>query len=711
MKKQFLILALIVISSQAFSQNAALRTANRYFDQMAYSKAIPEYLRALNKDSTIEEAIYKLADSYRLANNSQQAEKWYGKAVETKGVKPIHRYYYGRMLLANGKVGEAAAFMKSTSITGDEKYIMRSIDNYNSLLSDSGSYTIKACGINSDYADFTAVPYRDGIVFVSSKKKSGPIERTHSWTNQPFLDLYYSRGGAGNFRAPENFSIRLNGKYNDGPACFSADGNTIWFTANNASGQKNSASKNKTFKLKIYSAISDGNNGWTKITPFIYNDNEFNFCHPSLSADGKKLYFSSDMDGSTGGLDIYVCTMSDSGWSKPVNLGPSVNTIGNEVFPCITADNYLYFSSDGWGGLGGLDILISEISAPGKSEPVNAGAPLNTSTDDFSLQYEPKSKGGYISSNRSRGGMDDDIYFFQRTKVTIRGIVVNKETGEPVKSARVVLLTENDSIVVITGENGRFSIPGDFNKEYKIRANAELMGRDEKSFNTNIVHPGLPFIRLELGKERPFQVSILVIDAETKQPLEGASIKDNEKGMVLGKSDMGGLYIQPIIAEKDETFEITLDGYRPKLILMKGQEGEKPRDMHFVAEMIKAPGPFSDWYKIIYYDFDKFNIRNDAVPVLDEVAEFLKKNNNVRISISSSTDSRASKEYNDRLSKNRSLSVKTYLTNKGVSPSQLARIQWTGESILVNQCNDFAPCTEEMHQLNRRSEMLVIEVK
>lgn len=713
MKKLILLLLAVGANFCIHAQTALVRSGNRHYNELAYTKAIPFYLRALEKDSTLDEAIFKLAECYRLTNNAQQAEFWFGKAVLLPGAQQVHKFNYGRALMQNGKYKEASDWFSRQTTTGSTAFMLKAIEDFSVLYADSSDYTVNKLGINSPNADFGAVMFRDGIVFASSRKVLGAVERRHAWTGQPFLDLYYSKGKGTSFSEPVRFSSELNSRYNDGPACFSADGQTVWFTRNDGSGK--GKLKGEAIKLKIFSAKANGLNGWKDVEPFPFNSNAYNCAHPSISADGKRLYFASDMDGTIGGMDIFYCARTDSGWSKPVNLGPTVNSFGNDLFPSINVDNTLYFASDGWGGLGGLDIYISTYPQNSKQNPLNAGYPVNTTGDDFFLQFDTKNNTGYFSSNRGSGGFDDNLYSFTRASVSVRGVVVEKSTGNPIGEAAVELLCDGQLFSVTTTANGRFEFNAGFGKEYVVQARKSGMGMDSASFDTRVVHPGQPFIRLELGQaeDAGHKIYIQAIDAKTRKPLPGAMIRNPDSEVVLGSTGIDGVYARQLVPEQDERFLVTMEGYRSKLIRMEGQAGEQPQDMRFVAEMVPTGVgyPYNEWYKIIYYDLDKFDIRADARPVLDEVAAFLKANRNITISITSSTDSRASAEYNERLSKNRSMAVRDYLVAKGVKASQLARIRWTGESTLVNECNDFAPCTEEMHQLNRRSEMLIVEVE
>lgn len=718
MKKILLSLILSLALVPVFAQKGLVRKGDYHYKMMAYPKAIPYYAKALKKDSTLQEATFHLADCYRLTNNRQMAEVWYAKAVKMPTVLPIHKFYYGQALMNNGKFAQAKKWMSDFVLDnkgdGRGQSFVKAIDTYQSFFIDSSNYSVTKLDINSANADFGAALYKDGIVFASSREKTEMIERNHAWTNQPFLDLYFSRGKENQFRAPEEFNASLQTKYNDGPVVFTKKADEVWITRNNVEGNKVHKSTDKVVKLKIFKAKSSGANEWGKLEPFTYNSDNYNCAHPAISSDGQRLYFASDMPGSKGGMDIFMCTKQGNGWSQPVNLGDTINTKGNEVFPVVMDDGTLYYASDGLPGLGGLDIFFTRDLGYRYTIPVNVGYPINTYDDDFSMVYDMKNKVGYLSSNRANRGFDDDLYTFKKKSLRVKGIVVRKEDGTPIKDARVELSAGEKMQSFTTLENGRFDFPADFDLKYILKGSAEGLGDSTVNLETSATYPGDPFIRIELGKtESKYAISITVIDAETKQPLPGAMVRDDATQRDLGATDLQGLYTQPLIPEKDEQLIVSMPGYRPKVVMLKGQAGEAPRSLNYTVEMTKASeiSPYENWFKIIYYDLDKFNVREDAVKVLDEIAVFLKENPGVKISLSSSTDSRATKEYNERLSQNRSKSARQYLIEKGVNSKQLAKISWTGESVLVNKCGDDEPCTEEMHQLNRRTEMMVIEVK
>jgi outer membrane protein OmpA-like peptidoglycan-associated protein/tetratricopeptide (TPR) repeat protein len=712
--KKFLLYALLSFGMfPIMAQTALVRKGDFYYKQMAYPKAISYYSKAVKKDSTLQNAVFKLADCYRLTNNRQMAEVWYGKAVQMPSVTSIYKFYYGQALMNNGKYAQAKKWMQDFVLDdkndGRGQSFVKAIDAYESYFIDSSNFAVTKLDINSENADFGASIYQEGIVFASSRKRTEMIERNHSWTNEPFLALYYSRGKENKFRTPELFAEKLKTKYNDGPVCFSKSGEEMYITRNNIESGKVHKSSDKVVKLKIFKSKSTGGGEWGALESFAYNNDNYSCAHPSLSADGQFLYFSSDMPGGKGGMDLYVCNKQGNGWSKPVNLGDTINTRGNEVFPENTDDGTLYFASDGHPGIGGLDIFYTRDLGGKYVNPVNVGYPLNTSDDDFGMIYDAKNKIGYLSSNRANRGFDDDLYTFKKKSIRIRGIVVNKEDGQPIKNARVELVAKSNPLTFTTMENGRFEFPAEFDQDYSISGKAEGLGDTTVLFATSSATPVDPFVRLELGKSSEFALSISVIDADTKQPLPGALIKDELTNQELGSTGLDGQYKQALVPEKDEQLMVALAGYRPKIIMLKGQEGESPRNLNYVVELTAAKDvyPYENWYKIVYYDLDKYNIREDAQKTMTEVIAFLKEHPDVKISINSHTDSRATKEYNEKLSENRSKSLKKHILANGISSKQIGNVSWSGESVMVNNCGDGEPCTEEMHQLNRRTEITV----
>ena len=278
--------------------------------------------------------------------------------------------------------------------------------------------------------------------------------------------MFYAAKKETSFDKPKAMKGDVNEGYHDGVATFSTPTKTMFFTR--TSREKSEEGEIK--QLKIYSAKGDTDN-WEDTEELNFNNKEFSTCHPTLSTDGQRLYFSSDRPGGFGGMDLYVSQKIGSKWADPVNLGPTVNTSGNEIFPFVDARDKLFFASNGHKGLGGLDIFVVEKSdntdENSFADRKNLGKPFNSKKDDFGFYINESETGGYLSSNRPGGAGADDIYEWKKTEKSkkndidpfdpnpnnsneivnasgtsqIKSIAVcNAKTGERLKDARVAIL-------------------------------------------------------------------------------------------------------------------------------------------------------------------------------------------------------------------------------------------------------------------------------
>lgn len=255
--------------------------------------------------------------------------------------------------------------------------------------------------------EFSPVHYGNGLVFCTTMRDNSPVSYS-SEEGRLFRMFFVEGSDSTGWKRPVVLSEQLTSGLNDGPATFTPDERTIYFSRNNRPARSLRNITDISNKLGIFTSTRDAN-GWTDPVPFTYNDPLHSFCTPHVTPNGNRLFFASDMPGGYGGMDLYVCEMGNSGWSAPVNLGPAINTIGNEAFPFAGSNGLLWFASDGRGGMGSKDLFFtSEID--GKwTNPVNPGAPLNSSGDDFGLIVSGSRGSGFFSSNRSG---TDDIYSF-----------------------------------------------------------------------------------------------------------------------------------------------------------------------------------------------------------------------------------------------------------------------------------------------------------
>ena len=313
---------------------------------------------------------------------------------------------------------------------------------------------LNADEINQSGQDYAPAYYKEGIVFVSSRDKNGPRDPK---TDETYSKLYYAfldYNGDPFFPQLVEFNDLKKSNFHEGPVCFSRDNKTVYMTRNNNRDGVVKANKNGKSTLKIYEAHY-GRPDWTKPVELPFNSDDYSCMHPSLSADGSKLFFASDMPGGYGGYDIYYVERVASGWGAPVNLGPVINTDKQEIFPFISQSGSLFFSSNGRAlTLGGLDIYYANNPLNNPEEVVNLGDQINSDSDDMAFIIDDAGKNGFFSSNRTRGAGKDDIYRFEAPRGLegigkpeinpARIIVTDAKTGVPLQKAAIRILQPSE---------------------------------------------------------------------------------------------------------------------------------------------------------------------------------------------------------------------------------------------------------------------------
>ncbi len=451
--------------------------ADEIYDDLGYKTSVAMYEANIEKEGWTSDAttIAKIANSYRQVHDTENAERWYSELISLSD-DPIHLLHFAQALQSNGKSELAKEyFLQYHRLTGGTdkrgEILAAAIDRMNELKrSDVVIENVRI--INSASLDFSPAFYKGGIIFVSSRNPDFEPDRNKDiWIDDNFMTLFYSREDMdGNLGPPEDFSEEINTKYHEGPLTFSANGEKVYFTRNNYNRGKKTKGKDDIVRLNIYTSNKEGKDWSTPIKlPFCTND--FDETNPTLSSDNNRLYFSSNRDGGFGGMDLYVSEYKQGTWSEPVNLGGTVNTSGNEVFPFIHDDGTLYFSSNGWGGVGGLDIFSTVESADSEwSEPVNIGLPFNSPKDDFGFILNVLGTEGYLSSARKGGIGQDDIYSFAlppdkmkkpRVKTGMTAICTyDITTGERIAGADVMVIEKSENRSVFKLTNGHtFYIP------------------------------------------------------------------------------------------------------------------------------------------------------------------------------------------------------------------------------------------------------------
>ncbi|MBW6491250.1 MAG: OmpA family protein [Lentimicrobium sp.] len=475
MKTKYLVLLFVAVFATGYQGFAQRAKADRLFTAFNYSRAIPYYEKLAAKNNKhFAHATERLGDCNRLTGNFEDAARWYNKALEVNKTNPDLYYHYGQSLRSLGKYEEAAEqFSKYSSLKPDDpkgKLFEKYSREVNKWTEPEYDYElINAEAINTPFSDFSPVYGKDGVIFTSDRMARAGAKR-YGWTGAYFLDLFYAtlkKEEDKNFPVPGSpslYSASLSQPYHDGPATFSKDFLTVYFTRVTRKTGELDSTRYYTNRLKMYSSkFEDGK--WGDPEPFYLNSELYSVGHPALSSDGKTLYFVSDMPGGQGGTDIYRVKLLDTGWGPAENLGEIINTFGDEMFPYFHKDSILYFSSTGHPGLGSLDVFKSLKTEDGWTTPHNLKAPLNSPADDFGIVIHSNEAEGMISSNRPGGVGEDDIYLITISErlpdsVLISGFVKDKTTLELMKNVTVFVLDQNTNEITVlkTDDSGQYAI-------------------------------------------------------------------------------------------------------------------------------------------------------------------------------------------------------------------------------------------------------------
>jgi outer membrane protein OmpA-like peptidoglycan-associated protein len=480
-------LFLCVLFFQGYSQKASIEKAEKQYNRYAYVDAIATYEKVAAKGFKNEKMFQQLGNAYYFKAELPMAVKWYDELfLEFPAQQAEYYYRYSQALKSIGNYAKADKMLAQFNVKSgnDSRAILyNSNKNYlEQIKANSGRFLVSDAGINTVFSDFGGSFLEDKLAFTSARDTGGVSKKVFKWNNQAFTNLFWTEVKPnGELGKPKRFVSKINSKFNESSAVFTQDGKTMYFTRNNyAEGKKGKDASNKTL-LKLYKAtLIDGE--WDNVVELPFNSNEYSVAHPALSVDENVLYFASDMPGTLGQSDLFKVDIKvDGTYGVPVNLGSEINTAGRESFPFISDENELYFASDGYPGLGGLDVFVVRIEGDGTYNKVlNVGTPVNSSQDDFGYIINSDTRIGYFSSNREGGKGSDDIYKFKElTKLkfdqTITGLITDVDTGVILPGTKISLYDENFKLLkqVLTDDKGQYSLPLLIGKIYYIRGDKE----------------------------------------------------------------------------------------------------------------------------------------------------------------------------------------------------------------------------------------------
>ncbi len=622
-----------------------------------------------------------------------------------------------------------------------------------------------ATRINTTGLEFSPALYLNGLVYVS-RYNTGPVDEK---TQETFFELFYSDlDPNGMPMKPQSFSVEINSQLHEGPVSFNRRGDRMYFTRSNSKQGITRSDKKGKVVLKIYEARK-GEFDWENIQELSFNNDKYSCMHPSISVDGKKLFFASDMPDGFGGMDIYFAErLSDGGWSKPINLGAEVNTSKNEVFPFFHESGTLFFSSDGQDGLGGLDIFMIDLSKRIWGKPVNLGEPFNSAKDDLGLVLNEDGTIGYFTSDREGGKGRDDIYVFEapggikgielpelyEAMVTVYdgaeskraigaavrvfecsedGIMKNEELYdlELMPSARqsgeltLKLVRKREEELGdprhLTDRNGQTTVPFEPGKEYVVLVSKPGFVTQELRYSTKNEAKLRPLeITLEPSNCLALRGVVLCDPYQAKVPNALVHIVNKcDDTEITVRSNISGVFEYCLPIGCNFTISAEKEGYNPgesqvstyKIRGSRSVDAEVRLTLNSASGAAKEPIRKGSVIVLehIYYDFNKSAIRTGDSYELEALAQLLEEYPSMEIELGAHTDCRGAEDYNLQLSLRRAESAKEFLVQKGIASERIKAIGY-GEALPRNRCTDGVECSEEEHQHNRRTEVKILKI-
>lgn len=636
-----LMLFMGLYSLLAQEQPGNRKKADEYFMGFEYGKAVLLYQKLVDKKNPRLEDMARLAFSGYQLGDHELAVNWYARVVEDPQSSADHLLAYARALKQNMQYQQAKeAFERYIALTGKREELALELAGCDQAIkwmaSPSPHSLINEGSINTPLSEFGAFPVGDTVFYTGEAPSTF---KRYSWTGNSFLRIRYATKGDSLLVAPRRFKpLEDDNRYHMGPISGSKTGDLFFVTQTHVgkAGELDQVGNRKyrTNRLELIIYTRDGKGKWTP-RPFEHNKvGEYSVGHASLSPDGQLLYFVSDRPGSLGGTDIWFSQRkADGSWGEPQHGGAQINSVANELFPHLAGDGTLYYSSDGFVGMGGLDVYKSEGSKSNWSAPENLRYPLNSSGDDFafvSTHSDGEPLTGYMASNRPRGRGGDDIYAVSRT------------------TNSMILLLEGRTY---EGQGKDIPLPG---------ATVSLKGMDQTVIAKKVSDgSGALFFDLEpegeyrlLGQKAKYYSDSLVFSAKGLSPSDTLRL---------------ALHLEPL-----------------------SQIGKK-----FVLQNI-------------HYDFNRYDLRKDAMDLLNELVRIMRNNPTLKIELSSHTDSRGGDTYNMDLSQKRAESVVDFLVSRGIARDRMKAMGY-GETQLLNPCSQGIECPEEKHQQNRRTEVKILD--
>ena len=566
-------LSLMLISGNVAGQKH-LNNGNRYYSRNLFEEAIPYYLKEIEKGpyKSKNTAREKLADCYRLTGRFSEAEEMYKYLLDKNRRRKIPAYYlnYAKSLKSSAKYEEAAEqFKVYMELVPEDKMgpiLLESCYQAQFWLDEEIEYIVKNFEqVNTPDPEFSVASYNGGIVFSSSRESSEKkLINLSDDVNIVRMDLYFQnlQRSQGTFDETENFK-EINSHMHESAPTFNREGTEVFFTRT-ITGEKNKKSNSVLSTLQVFHSWIDSEGRWSEpVNAFSFARANFSVGQPSISEDGKRIYFISDMPGGFGGTDIYYCDRKkDKSWGKPVNLGDSVNTFGHELFPYVKGRDTLYFSSDTHPGMGKLDIFRAIRDGRKWKEVTNMKPPINSIGNDFGISMDRGQDRGFFSSDRFNGMGAEDIYSFiriQPIRITVSAnelIIPDLELYDGITHK----IKTGDTIPALPlySEQGIFRAPLEADKEYELQSRKDgfsfnkITVKIHQSDNTNQLAATVT------SNNQPVYVNGMLQVPKTGELAEGGSIKllTDDQELEMMQVNQKGLAVFNTLLEAGEAYHL-----------------------------------------------------------------------------------------------------------------------------------------------------------
>ncbi|MCA6435923.1 MAG: OmpA family protein [Bacteroidetes bacterium] len=699
-------LLLITIAKQVHAQtDPKLAGADKLYIKMLYKNAAIEYEEYLKKNPKDFYASKQAALCYSKLNDHNKAIDYWPAVIDNALATEQDKLAYGKCLLSNYRIDDAKkVFNLLKNSTNKEITSWSKVYETNIFYEDSVlAKATEVRNINTLKSESNPALYAGKLVYIA-EEKNNPLKT---------VIKICDKSDSVTFSKNTPFNSHIQSKKINGAFCFSKDDSSFYFTRL-ASKSDLKKIKNTSTRFQIFTTrMNKFGDAHPEFISFQYNSLDYDCMHPAINKEGNKLYFVSNMPGGLGGYDIWVCEKQGDNWVQPVNMGSSINTSGNELFPFVDLNGSLFYSSDMKPGLGGLDIFYADYNSLKKefAEPENLGFPINSNFDDFGIYLRKGNRTGYMSSNRKNGQLDNDIYFINNNKPkyyntklqfidSVSGNVVSVNytlTQGAVNTTGKTETTEAEKIRIKTQKT--FTIALSDNNFKPLSLNKQVTSEDT-------------LITVYCQPKTQKSIQGRIIDKESGQPLSGVKVAIYD--------ETGTNYLSKIT---DESGRYQVSNLPVDKALFIGSE-KKPdyfsntekffirKDSDLVKDIYTQKIVVGKAIKIdnIYFDAAKWAIRADAALELDKLVQLMKDNPDIVIELSSHTDCNGNAKSNLILSDKRAKSSTDYILSKGISKIRI-KGKGYGESKLLNNCacegTKTSDCKEEEHAQNRRTEFKV----